>query len=351
MVQNKGLIFKAVPDGVPVVGENLAVETREFELDQVPPEGGITTKNFYASFDPYQLGRMNIHRKSYIPPFTIGQPISNFTIAKILKSDNDKVKPGDLIVGPISTEEYSATPKWIVDTYIHKLHNPLDLDPVLFIGPLGMSGLTAYSSYYDIGKPIKGETIFISAASGAVGQIVGQLAKHDGLTVIGSVGSQEKLDFITKELGFDGGFNYKTEKPVDALKRLAPKGIDIYFDNVGAEQLDAAFEVMNDFGRIVACGMIADRTSKERYVMTGMTNIVTKRLTMRGFIVNDKNMGPVYAEEHAKNVSKYIKDGSFKVKLSITDGIDNAAEGFIGMLQGKNFGKALVRIADLNADS
>jgi NADPH-dependent curcumin reductase CurA len=187
----------------------------------------------------------------------------------------------------------------------------------------------------------RAKTIFFSAASGGVGQIVGQFAKYDGLTVIGSVGSQEKLDFITKELGFDGGFNYKTKKPVDALKRLAAKGIDIYFDNVGPEQLDAAFEVMNDFGRIVACGMIADRTSKDRYVMTGMTNIVTKRLTMRGFIVNDKNMGPVYAEEHAKNVSKHIKEGSFKVKLSITDGIDNGAEGFIGMLQGRNFGKSV----------
>jgi hypothetical protein len=238
-----------------------------------------------------------------------------------------------------------------VDTYIQKLQNPLDLDPILFIGPLGMSGLTAYSSYYEIGKPVKGQTIFISAASGAVGQIVGQLAKHDGLTVIGSVGSQEKLDFIVKELGFDGGFNYKAEKPLDALKRLAPNGVDIYFDNVGAEQLDAAFEVMNDYGRIIACGMIATKTSQERYIMAAMTNIVTKRLSMRGFIVSDKDMGPVYAEEHVKNVSKYIKDGYFKVKLSITDGIDHAAEGFVGMLEGKNFGKALVKIADLKEDS
>jgi NADPH-dependent curcumin reductase CurA len=347
MVQNKGLIFKAVPDGNPVVGKDLQVETREFDLDQAPPEGGITTKNFYVSFDPYQLGRMNIHRKSYIPPFTIGQPIGNFTIAKALKSDSEKFKPGDIVVGQAGTEEYSALPKWVVDTYINVLENPLGLDEMMFIGPLGMPGLTAYSSFYDIGKPVKGETIFISAASGAVGQIVGQLAKHEGLTVIGSVGSQEKLDFITKELGFNGGFNYKTEKPLDALKRLAPNGINIYYDNVGGEQLDAALESLNEFGRIVACGMISVRTSKEVYVMKGMTNFVSKRLSMRGFIVSDKNMGPVYAEEHIENVSKWIKDGTFKVKLSITEGIDNAAEGFVGMLQGKNFGKAVVRIADL----
>lgn len=168
-------------------------------------------------------------------------------------------------------------------------------------------------------------------------------AVPDGVPVVGKN--------IAVETGeFDGGFNYKTEKPSDALKRLAPNGINIYYDNVGAEQLDAAFEHINDFGRIVCCGMIAERTSEERYVMKGMMNIVSKRLSIRGFIVTDKNMGPLYAEEHARNVSKYIKDGSFKVKLSITDGIDHAAEGFVGMLQGKNFGKALLKIADLDAE-
>jgi NADPH-dependent curcumin reductase CurA len=143
-----------------------------------------------------------------------------------------------------------------------------------------------------------------------------------------------------KELGFDGGFNCKTEKPIDALKRLAPNSIDIYYDNVGAEQLDAAFEHINDFGRVICCGMIAKMTAKERYIMKSMMHIVTKRLSLRGFIVTDKNMGPVYGEEHVRNVSKHIKEGSFKAKLSTTDGIDHATEGFVEMLQGKNFGKA-----------
>lgn len=131
-----------------------------------------------------------------------------------------------------------------------KLENPYNLDPRLFIGALGMPGLTAYSSFYAIGQPKKGETIFISAASGAVGQIVGQLAKHEGLTVIGSVGSDEKLDYIKKELKFDDGFNYKKEKPAEALAKLAPKGIDIYYENVGGEQLEAALDAINNFGRI-----------------------------------------------------------------------------------------------------
>jgi NADPH-dependent curcumin reductase CurA len=219
---------------------------------------------------------------------------------------------------------------------------------MLFIGALGMPGRTAYSSFYDIGKPVKGETIFISAASGAVGQLVGQLAKHEGLKVIGSVGSDDKLDFILKELDFDAGFNYKKESPAVALKRLAPNGIDIYYENVGGEQLQAAVDAMNNFGRVIACGMISQSSlpDDEKFGLTNVQLFVAKRLTMRGFIVSDPNMGPVYDKDHLANVSKWLHDGTFKAKMSVTEGIDNAPEGLVGMLQGKNFGKAVLRIAD-----
>ncbi len=251
MVQNKGLIFKSVSTGgLPIPGENLAVEAREFDLDAAPPKDGITTKNFYLSFDPFQLGRMRPPRaKSYAPPAGLGQPLSNSGVGKVLKSDNPNFSEGDVVVGGLPTEEYSAIPD-VASSKIRKLKNPLNLDPKLYIGALGMPGLTAYSSFYAIGEPKKGETIFISAASGAVGQIVGQIAKREGLTVIGSVGSDEKLEFIKQELHFDGGFNYKKEKPSDALARLAPDGIDIYYENVGGEQLDAALAAMKDHGRI-----------------------------------------------------------------------------------------------------
>jgi NADPH-dependent curcumin reductase CurA len=348
MVQNKAIIFKQVPTGKPIPGKDLVVETREFDLDAAPPKGGVTTKNFYASFDPYQRGRMRpAEVKSYSPPFTLGQPIANNSVAKILKSDSPKFKAGDLVVGGIPTEEYSALPEQYVEG-LRKIDNPYNLDLTVFLGALGMPGLTAYSSFYEIGKPVKGETIFISAASGAVGQLVGQLAKHEGLKVIGSVGTDEKLDYITKELNFDGGFNYKKEKPLDALKRLAPDGIDIYYENVGGEQLEAALEVMNNFGRIIACGMVSEynKAADERYGIKNLMYIVSKRITFRGFIVGDKNMGPAYFEERNKNISKWLHEGSFKAKVSITDGIDNGPEGFVGMLEGKNFGKALLKIAD-----
>ncbi len=349
MVQNKALIFKSVPEAAPIPGQHLAVETRDFDLNAPLPPGGLVVKSYYASFDPYMRGRMRSpEKKSYSPPFTLGEPMASHSVARVLKSDNPNFKVGELVKGAMRIMEYYALPKEWVERAITKLENPYNLDLKHFIGALGMPGLTAYSSLYDIGKPKKGETIFISAASGAVGQIVGQLAKHEGLTVIGSVGSDDKLDFILKELNFDAGFNYKKEKPADALNRLAPNGIDIYYENVGGEHLEAAIGAMKDFGRIVACGMVSQYSlpDDQKYGVKNMFLVVSKRITMRGFIVGDADMGPVYAKEHMERVSKWLADGSFKAKTSITEGIDHAAEGFVGMLEGKNFGKAVLKIAD-----
>ena len=355
MVQNKGVIFKKVPEGWPKPGEDIAVESRAIDLDQKLPEGGLLVKNFYASFDPYQRGRMRSpETKSYSPPFELGKPITNRCIFKVVKSSTDKYKEGDVLItrGITPIEEYSVFDKDTI-AQVQKLENPYNLDPKLFLGALGMPGLTAWSSFYEIGQPKKGETIFISAASGAVGQLVGQLAKHEGLTVIGSVGDDKKLEYITKELGFDNGFNYKKEKPSDALKRLAPNGIDIYYENVGGEQLEAAINAMNNFGRINACGMISQYNSKpeELYPIRNLMNVVAKRLTIRGFIVGDENMGPKHAKEHQEKLQKWLSEGTFKAKLSVTEGIDNAVDGFLGMLSGKNFGKAVLQIADLEKDA
>ncbi len=253
MVQNKGLIFKKIPTGYPKPGEDLTIEDRPIDLDSTqPPSNGLLTQNYYVSFDPYQRGRMRAPDVgSYAPPFTLGQPISNGGVAKVLKSANSNFKEGDIIFlnGTCPTEEYSVLSGGVVER-ASKIQNPHNLDYKVFTGALGMPGLTAYSSFYEIGQPKKGETIFISAASGAVGQLVGQLAKREGLTVIGSVGDDEKLKYLTEELGFDGGFNYKKEKPAEALKRLAPDGLNIYYENVGGEQLEAAINAMQNHGRI-----------------------------------------------------------------------------------------------------
>lgn len=349
MVQNKGLYYTAHPTGKPVIGEHLKVQSSDFDTDQSPPSGGITVKTHYISFDPYQRGRMRAPEiKSYSPPFELNAPITNSAVATVLKSDNDKFKPGDLVYGMMPYLEYTALPKEAAQA-ANVIQNPYNLNPKFFLGALGMPGLTAYSSFYEIGAPKKGETIFISAASGAVGQLVGQLAKHEGLTVIGSVGDDKKLDFITKDLAFDSGFNYKKESPLKALQRLAPKGIDIYYENVGGEQLEAAITCMNPFGRIVACGMISqyNNTPDQQYGVKNLMNVVGKRLKMQGFIVGDENMGPKYAKEHQEKVQKWLSEGTFKAETSTTVGMDNAAEGLLGLFEGKNFGKAVLEVSKL----
>lgn len=343
MSSNKALVFKKVPEGYPVPGEHLTIEPVEYDANTPAPENGVVLQSLYTSFDPYMRGRMRpAHIKSYSPAFELGKPIDSTTIAKVLRSNNASFKEGDLVIGFVPIQEYIVLDGSQV-ARIRPLENPLGIEDIrVFLGALGMPGLTAYSSLYEIGKPKKGETIFVSAASGAVGQLVGQLAKHEGLKVIGSVGSDEKLEYITKDLGFDGGFNYKKEKPADALARLAPQGIDIYYENVGGEHLEAALDAMNNFGRVVVCGLISQYNTAP-YPIKNIHNVLIKRIDMRGFIVSDPGMGDKYTEEHQKNVQKWIKEGSFKALLHETTGIDNAAEGLVGIFYGKNKGKAVLK--------
>ncbi|KAJ5901650.1 hypothetical protein N7495_002178 [Penicillium taxi] len=344
-MSNKALFFKKLPQGYPVPGENLAIEPASYGPDVAAPADGVVLKSLYTSFDPYMRGRMrDASIKSYAPAFELNKPIESRSILEVVSSNVPAYKKGDVVIGYAPVQEYVAFDGPNVAGRITKLDNPLGIEDIrVFLGALGMPGLTAYSSLYEIGKPKKGETIFISAASGAVGQLVGQLAKHEGLRVIGSVGSDEKLEFITKELGFDAGFNYKNEKPADALTRLAPEGIDIYYENVGGEHLEAALDAMNNFGRVVVCGMISQYNATTPYPIKNITYILTKRITMRGFIVGDEGFANVYTKEHQANVQKWIKEGSFKALTHETEGIDNAADGLIGIFYGKNKGKAVLK--------
>ncbi|KAI5289019.1 hypothetical protein KEM54_004555 [Ascosphaera aggregata] len=344
--QNRAVIFKNVPTNLPVAGKDLTLEVLPYDDAAPAPEGGLVVKLLYYSFDPYQRGRMRApETKSYSMPFELGKPIDNAGLAKVLKSSHSGFAEGQIVTGMLPLQEYITLSAEQVKR-LKPLSNPLDLDIRHFLGALGMPGLTAYSSFHEIGKPKKGETVFISAASGAVGSLVGQIAKVEGLKVIGSVGSDAKLEYIVNDLGFDGGFNYKTEKPADALARLAPEGLDIYYENVGGEHLAAALNAMKPHGRIVACGMISQYNLKpeELYEIKNIMNIVTKRLKIQGFIVYDEDMGPAYSEEHQKVVSEWIKKGSFKAKLYETVGIENAIEGLLGLYKGENFGKAILKL-------
>ncbi|KIV80907.1 hypothetical protein PV11_08373 [Exophiala sideris] len=350
MVQNKAFMYKSAPDGWPVPGKDLSVEDISFDENADPPKGGFTTKNFYASYDPAQRGRMRDPSiKSYSPAMTPGKPVVAVTvIGEVLKSDTSKFKAGDTVsMMSHYTESYSAVDESEVErTQI--IHPKQDVPLTAYLGALGMTGMTAYGSLHEIGQPKKGDVILISAAAGAVGQMVGQIAVREGLHVIGSVGDDKKLDFITKELGFTSGFNYKTEKMADAVKRLAPDGLDIYYDNVGGELLDVALANMKDFGKIVACGAIStynNGSSSTPYGIKNYAAVVRKRLRYQGFIVIDQNIRQ-WQKERDENVSKWIADGSLKSIDHITNGMDNAVDGFLGMLKGENLGKSILKIAD-----
>ncbi|KAK0387204.1 hypothetical protein NLU13_5517 [Sarocladium strictum] len=346
MVQNKTFVYKKVPTEFPVPGEHIVVEDRPIDLEAPLAPGGILLELQYASFDPYLRGKMrDPNSKSYAPAFNVDDAIVNTCLGKVIKSNNDEYAEGDLVLGFVGIAEYAVVPDPKA-RMVRKVQNPHNLDLGHFLGALGMPGLTGWAGLHKIGAPKKGETLFVSSAAGAVGQVVGQIAKREGLRVIGSVGSDEKLEFITKELGFDAGFNYKKESPKDALPRLAPDGIDIYFENVGGDHLEAALNAMKTGGRIPVCGMIAEYNlpADKRKGIQGIQQVLTKQLKMDGFLVGNPEFGPAYFMEHQQKMQEWIADGSVKALLHVTEGIDNAPDGFIGLLKGENFGKAVLKI-------
>ncbi|KKA30149.1 hypothetical protein TD95_002794 [Thielaviopsis punctulata] len=344
MVSNKGVIYKKVPERAPVAGEHLAIEDRPIDLSAATAlPGGLFVEVLWASLDPYMRARLRDPKiPSYSPPYDLDAPISGFNVCRVLHSDTPAYAVGEIIVTPSALAEYSPVPA-VALGYANKIKETFGLHLGHFTGALGMPGATAYEGLYRIGQPKKGETVFVSSAAGAVGQLVGQLAKSEGCTVIGSVGSQDKLDFVTKELGFDAAFNYKEETPAEALARLAPNGVDIYFDNVGGEHLDAALAKMNTKGRVICCGMISqyNTPANERYALKNVIQIVSNQLHIEGFIVKYNQETVDKLREH---VGPLIKDGKIKAKLDVTPSIDQAAEGFVGMLSGANFGKVVVKV-------
>ncbi|KAF2232348.1 NAD(P)-binding protein [Viridothelium virens] len=359
MVQNKAVIFKEPPEAMPENGKHLVLEDVGFDLSAVPHDGAIL-KIIYASFDPYLRGRMRDKSvKSYFPAFDLHAPIATGLIARVVKSSNKNFTEGDIVrtFGPL--QEYWAVDKEAINDVnpvtqlplVEKLSNPHGIDLMEFLGAVGMPGVTAYSSFHEIGKPKKGEVIFISAASGAVGSLVGQLAKHQGLTVYGSVGDDDKLKYIINELGFDGGFNYKKEEPKEALARLAPDGIDIYFENVGGETLQAAFDALRTFGRIIVSGMISQYNlpREKQYRLAGTETIFGRRIKIQGFILGDPDFGPKWGKEHVDNVSQWIAEGSFKTKYHVTRGMDDAIDGLLDIFRGGNFGKAILEVSPPSA--
>ncbi|RIB25040.1 hypothetical protein C2G38_2068424 [Gigaspora rosea] len=245
-------------------------------------------------------------------------------------------------MGLIGWEEYSHIPANVVSTEILTKEISISKVPEShFLGLLGIPGMSAYVGLNKIGQPKKGETIFISTASGAVGQVVGQIAKIKGLRVIGSTGDDSKIKYLEEELKFDGAFNYKTCNTDEKLKELCPNGIDIYFDNVGGETLDIAINHLNNFARVVACGMISQYNAKEHYGVKNIIQVIAKRVLIQGFIVSDHFQE---MESFHKEMVEWFKQGKLKYKEDIVEGIQNAPQALVNILTGKKFGKMVVKI-------
>ncbi|XVE90701.1 hypothetical protein DITRI_Ditri20bG0098100 [Diplodiscus trichospermus] len=337
--ENKQVVLKSYVDGVPKETD-IEVKIGKIELKAPKGSGAFLVKNLYLSCDPYMRGRMRDFHGSYIPPFVPGQPIEGFGVAKVLDSDNPNFKPGDLIAGFTGWEEYSL----IHNTSQLRKIQPDDSIPLSYhLGLLGMPGFTAYAGFYEICSPKKEEYVFVSAASGAVGQLVGQLAKLHGCYVVGSAGSSQKVDLLKKRLGFDEAFNYKEEADLDAaLKRYFPKGIDIYFDNVGGAMLDAALLSMRVHGRIAVCGMVSLSSISDPEGIHNLYCLVIKRIKMQGFLQSDYlHKFPLFLE----HVTEKYKQGKIVYIEDMNEGIETAPAAFVGLFSGKNIGKQVICVA------
>jgi NADPH:quinone reductase len=331
---NKQVTLVTRPSGMPKESDFKLVET---PVPQ-PGPGEILVRMLYVSVDPYMRGRMN-DVKSYAPPVQIGEVMGGGAVGKVVASKNPQFAAGDFVEGLFGWQEYAiANGKGV-----------RKLDPALApvstaLGILGMPGLTAYFGLLEIGKPRAGQTVVVSGAAGAVGSIVGQIAKIKGCRVVGIAGSDQKVAWLRDELGFDAAFNYKTTHGYAAkLQELCPNGVDVYFDNVGGAITDDVFRVINVGARIVVCGQIAQYNAEKPE--TGprlLWHLIVKQARAEGFLVFQ--FASRYAEGF-KQMAEWLKQGKLKYREQFVDGIENAPRAFIGMLQGENTGKQLVRVA------
>ena len=300
-----------------------------------PADGQVLIRNAYFSVDPYMRPRMNDVR-SYVAPFTLGEAMTGGAVGRIAVSRNPSYPEGAWVLHQYGWREWALS-----DGAALRRIDPTAAPISTSLGVLGMPGFTAWYGVFALGLPQEGETMLVSGAAGAVGSAAGQMAAIAGCRVIGSAGSEEKLAWL-RELGYDDVFNYREQKPWKALADLAPDGIDIYFDNVGGDHLEAAIGALRTNGRVVACGSISRYNDAEAAPgPRNMFMVVTKRLRLQGFIITDHydRFG-----EFASDAAEWVRDGRLRYRETIVDGIENAPKAFLGLLRGENIGKMLVKV-------
>ena len=333
---NRQILLANRPVGMP--------KASDFRLEEssipTPAGGQVLCKTLYLSLDPYMRGRMS-PSKSYAPSVEINEVMTGGTVGEVIESKDSEFHAGDIVFGYGGWQDY-----WVLKGKTLNKVDP-DIAPIsTATGVLGMPGVTAYTGLLNIGKPKKGETVVVASACGPVGSVVGQIAKFKGARSVGIAGSKEKCKYATDKFQFDHCLNHKSSEFSEELKQVCPEGIDVYFENVGGKVLDSVLPLLNDFARIPVCGIISAYNSTElpsgpNLIPSLMRSILVKRLTFRGFIVWDfANQ----EKEALQQLAKWIKQGKLHYLEDIVDGLENAPEAFIGLFDGKNFGKLVVRV-------
>ncbi len=330
---NKVILLDKRPVGIP------ALTDFKFTNEELPvlKVGEVLLKTVYVSVDPYLRGRMK-DTKSYVPPFQLGQPVQSGIIAEIIDSLNDNFKKGEYVVGSLKWAEYQiSNGKGLTKV------DPDAASLSAYLGVLGMTGLTAYLGFRNLGLPKAGETVVVSGAAGAVGNVVGQIAKIMGCRVVGLAGSDEKIESLKSRFGYDEAINYKTSANLeDAVKNACPDGVDIYFDNVGGNVSDAVLANIKYKSRIVICGAISLYNDTEPAMAPRVEGrLVVNSATMSGFIISD------FAEQFPEGIQQlttWLKEGKITQCETVVDGFDSIPQAFIDLFDGKNEGKMIVKI-------
>jgi NADPH-dependent curcumin reductase len=330
---NRQVLLKRRPAGAP--------RADNFEIADAPipdlADGEVLVRGIYLSLDPYMRGRMSAAR-SYARPIDVGAVMEGRVVGRAVRSRDSGFREGDYVLGGYGWQLYSAVPA----SGLSKL-DPNEAPLSTALGVLGMPGLTAYVGLSEIGRPQHGETVVVSAASGAVGAVAGQLAKRAGARVVGIAGGADKCRYVERELGFDACIDHRSTDLGAALDHACPTGIDIYWENVGGAVQQAIFPRLNDFGRIVMCGMVSEYNDAEPRPGPNLMAAVRKRLKIQGFIVSDQWQR---FDEYRAMAAPLVRNGELKYREDIVDGLDRAPEAFIALLEGRNFGKLLVKLGD-----
>ena len=329
---NRRIVLTSRPVGTPQLSHFGLVEAPVAE----PDEGEVLSRTIYLSLDPYMRGRMNEGR-SYARPVEVGQVMVGGTVGQVVDSRYPGFSPGDFVLAYDGWQEYGVSP----GSTLRKL-DPKQAPISTALGVLGMPGLTAYVGLLEIGRAKAGETVVVSAAAGAVGSAVGQIAKIRGCRAVGVAGARDKCDYVVRELGFDACVSYREGDLFTALQAACPSGIDVYFDNVGGEVLKAALRLINVSARVAICGLISQYNAAEPPAGPNLFPILVNRATIRGFIVSDHaDRAPAFLAE----ATRWVREGRLKYREHVVDGLENAPAAFLGLFEGRNVGKLLVRVS------